>query len=102
MSQTIPAAFPPSQVRAAIVAGCIIAFVSFGFSATFGVFLRPMSADLGWPREVFALSMAIQALSWGLIDRIVAPEALMDTVTALAADACGASAAHVAGIKNLI
>ncbi|WBL33259.1 enoyl-CoA hydratase/isomerase family protein [Sinirhodobacter sp. HNIBRBA609] len=45
---------------------------------------------------------ADEALSWGLIDRIVAPEALMDTVTALAADACGASAAHVAGIKNLI
>ncbi|MCT2539764.1 enoyl-CoA hydratase/isomerase family protein [Sedimentimonas flavescens] len=45
---------------------------------------------------------AEEALIWGLIDRIVAPEALMDTVTALAADACGASAAHVAGIKNLI
>lgn len=45
---------------------------------------------------------AEEALSWGLIDRIVAPEALMDTVTALAADACGATAAHVAGIKNLI
>ena len=45
---------------------------------------------------------AEEALSWGLIDRIVAPEALSDTVTALAADACGASAAHVAGIKGLI
>ncbi|MCE5974073.1 enoyl-CoA hydratase/isomerase family protein [Sinirhodobacter sp. WL0062] len=45
---------------------------------------------------------AEEALAWGLIDRIVAPEALMDTVTTLAADACGATAAHVAGIKNLI
>ena len=45
---------------------------------------------------------AEEALSWGLIDRIIAPEALMETVEAFAADARGASAAHVAGIKALI
>lgn len=56
---------PKSTVNAAILAGCIIAFLGFGFSATFGVFLRPMSADLGWGREVFSLSVAIQALAWG-------------------------------------
>ncbi|MGB7243906.1 MAG: MFS transporter [Sulfitobacter sp.] len=50
----------------AIVAGCMVAFVSFGFAATFGVFLRPMSVELGWAREVFSLSMAIQALFWGI------------------------------------
>lgn len=53
-------------VRAAIIAGCLIAFISFGFAATFGVFLRPMTEALGWPREVFALSMAIQAICWGM------------------------------------
>ena len=57
---------PSNTVFPAIVAGCFIAFVSFGFSATFGVFMRPMSAELGWGREIFGLSMAIQALSWGL------------------------------------
>ena len=60
---------PPASsasVSAAIVAGCIVAFVGFGFAATFGVFLRPMSAELGWGREVFSLSMAIQALCWGV------------------------------------
>ncbi|MBV1863574.1 MAG: MFS transporter [Rhodobacteraceae bacterium] len=56
---------PKSTVNAAILAGCVIAFLGFGFSATFGVFLRPMSADLGWGREVFSLSVAIQALAWG-------------------------------------
>jgi len=55
----------PSTLNAAILSGCVIAFLGFGFSATFGVFLRPMSADLGWGREVFSLSVAIQALSWG-------------------------------------
>lgn len=53
-------------VTAAIWAGCFISFVGFGFAATFGVFLRPMSEALGWSREVFALSLAIQALCWGI------------------------------------
>lgn len=55
-----------AQITAAIVAGCMVAFIGFGFAATFGVFLRPMSAELGWGREVFSLSMAIQALCWGV------------------------------------
>ena len=50
----------------AVIAGCVISFVSFGFSASFSVFLRPMSADLGWGREIFSLSLAIQALMWGV------------------------------------
>ncbi len=54
------------KTTAAVIAGCCVAFVGFGFSATFGVFLRPMSEALGWSREVFSLSMAIQALCWGL------------------------------------
>ncbi|WP_108814904.1 MFS transporter [Loktanella sp. Alg231-35] len=53
-------------ITAAIYAGCVIAFISFGFAATFGVFLRPMSEALGWPREVFSLSVALQAICWGI------------------------------------
>ena len=53
-------------LNAAILAGCVVAFLGFGFSASFGVFMRPMSADLGWGREIFSLSVAIQALCWGL------------------------------------
>jgi len=45
---------------------------------------------------------ADEALAWGLIDRIVAPEAMDETIAALAADTLGATAAHVAGIKALI
>lgn len=56
---------PASTLNAAILAGCVIAFLGFGFSATFGVFLRPMSAELGWGREIFSLSVAIQMLFWG-------------------------------------
>lgn len=45
---------------------------------------------------------ADEALSWGLIDRIVEPKALAETAAALAADALAAEVAHVAGIKRLI
>ncbi len=62
MTETVPG----STLNAAILAGCLIAFLSFGFSATFGVFLQPMSEDLGWGREIFSLSIAVQLLSWGI------------------------------------
>lgn len=55
-----------ADIRGAIIAGSMVAFIGFGFAATFGVFMRPMSAELGWGREVFSLSMAIQALCWGV------------------------------------
>ena len=59
--------FSPSRrdLLAAIIAGCMVAFIGFGFAASFGVFLRPMSVDLSWPREIFSLSIALQALFWG-------------------------------------
>jgi enoyl-CoA hydratase/carnithine racemase len=45
---------------------------------------------------------ADEALAWGLIDRIVASEALMDAAMALAADALNAEHSHVAGLKRMI
>ncbi len=37
-----------------------------GIRHGFGLFLQPMSADLHWGRETFALAMAVQNLMWGL------------------------------------
>jgi predicted MFS family arabinose efflux permease len=54
--------------RAAVIAiacGAFILLLSFGIRSSFGLFLQPMSLDLGWGREVFALAMAIQNLLWG-------------------------------------
>ncbi|MBL8562016.1 MAG: enoyl-CoA hydratase/isomerase family protein [Gemmobacter sp.] len=45
---------------------------------------------------------APEALAWGLVDRLAPPETLLAEARALTADACAASAAHVAGIKALI
>ncbi|MDO9524649.1 MAG: enoyl-CoA hydratase/isomerase family protein [Gemmobacter sp.] len=45
---------------------------------------------------------AQEALTFGLIDRIVPPETLMDAARALVADVMTASDDHVAGIKRMI
>jgi enoyl-CoA hydratase len=43
-----------------------------------------------------------EALVWGLIDRIVAPDALIDTAMALAADALRADQSHVQALKRML
>lgn len=45
---------------------------------------------------------AEEALAWGLIDRIVEGEALLETAGTLAADALSASPEHVGAIKALV
>src|SRR4051812_15629330 len=40
--------------------------LALGIRHGFGLFLQPMSADLHWGRETFALAMAVQNLMWGL------------------------------------
>ena len=45
---------------------CLLLFLSFGTRATFGLYLQPVSADLGWGREIFGLSIAIQNIVVGL------------------------------------
>ena len=45
--------------------GCLMAILTFGPRSVFGFFLQPMSQELGWGRDVFALAVAIQNLLWG-------------------------------------
>jgi MFS family permease len=49
----------------ALGCGAIIVLLSFGIRSAFGLFLQPMSLDLGWGRETFALALALQNLLWG-------------------------------------
>ena len=39
--------------------------ISFGPRSALGNFLRPMSIENGWDREVFALAVALQTLLYG-------------------------------------
>ncbi len=68
---------------------------------------RRMTALIGPARSKMILMAgqkiaADEALAWGLIDRIVPREALDETIATLTADALGATAEHVAGIKALV
>lgn len=78
----------PAALRAAIIAGCLIAFLGFGLTVAFGVFLKPVTDDLGWSREVFSLSVAVQLLAWGLAQPLAG----------MAADRYGAALAISAGV----
>jgi len=50
---------------AIITAGAMSALLAMGLRASLGLYLKPMSLDLGWGREVFALAIALQNLLWG-------------------------------------
>jgi len=49
-----------------IICGCGIALLSFGPRSSFGFFVQPMSRELAWGRDIFALALAFQNLLWGL------------------------------------
>ncbi len=59
----------PSYVRAPAVillAGGIAMTLALGVRHTFGLYLQPMTADLGWARQTFAFALAAQNLMYGL------------------------------------
>jgi MFS family permease len=49
-----------------LLAAALIVAISFGVRQSFGLFMRPISADLGWGREVLSLALAVQTLLIGL------------------------------------
>ena len=49
-----------------LVCGGVILTLAMGIRHGFGLFLQPMSADLHWGRETFALALAVQNLVWGV------------------------------------
>jgi predicted MFS family arabinose efflux permease len=48
-----------------LAAGAALLAISMGIRHTFGLFLAPMTRDNGWSREVFALAISFQNLTWG-------------------------------------
>jgi MFS family permease len=49
-----------------LAAGAFLLTLNMGIRQSFGLFLEPMTVDLGWERTVFALALAVQNLIWGL------------------------------------
>ena len=50
-----------------VACGCLIATISYGPRSSFGFFMAPMTAEHGWGRDVFALSVALQTLIYGMV-----------------------------------
>jgi len=57
---------------AILAAGALSVILGMGIRATLGLYLKPMSLDLSWGREVFAFGMALQNLLWGAFQPITA------------------------------
>lgn len=49
-----------------LVCGGIILTLSLGTRHSFGLYLQPMTLDLGWSRQTFAIALAIQNLVYGI------------------------------------
>jgi len=50
---------------AVLICGGMILTLALGLRHGFGLFLQPMTSDLHWGRESFALALAVQNLVWG-------------------------------------
>jgi MFS family permease len=48
-----------------LVAGCLIAILTYGPRSSLGLFLTPLSTTNGWGRDVFATAFALNVLVWG-------------------------------------
>jgi MFS family permease len=49
-----------------LICGGIILTLSLGARHNYGLYLQPMTLDLGWSRQTFAIAIAIQNLVYGL------------------------------------
>ncbi len=49
-----------------LLSACALLMLSFGYRAGFGLFMQPMTEARGWGRDVLAMALAIQNLSWGV------------------------------------
>lgn len=56
----------PNSYMPVLISACLLLMLSFGLRSGFGLFLQPMSEANGWGRDVLALALAIQNLSWGI------------------------------------
>jgi len=50
----------------AIILACVLLAINFGLRSSMGFFMKPISETFGYGREIFAFSLALQNLFWGL------------------------------------
>ncbi|TSE31402.1 MFS transporter [Tepidimonas charontis] len=57
----------PLSARQVLWCGALIVTLSMGIRHGFGLWLLPLTQARDWPRETFALAMAVQNLAWGFL-----------------------------------
>lgn len=71
-----------------VLAAGIVMGLALGVRHVQGLFLLPVTSDRGWSRELFGLAMALQNLTWGIVQPF----------TGMAADRFGSIRVVVAGL----
>ncbi len=49
-----------------LACGAAVVTLSMGIRHGFGMWLQPITQDMGWTRETFAFALAVQNLAWGV------------------------------------
>ena len=63
MQHSTPKTLPMWQV---LICGAIIVSVAMGIRHGFGLWLQPMTQEMGWGREDFATAIGVQNICWGI------------------------------------
>lgn len=63
MQHSTPKTLPMWQV---LICGAVIVSVAMGIRHGFGLWLQPMTQDMGWGREDFATAIGVQNICWGV------------------------------------
>lgn len=58
---------PKLSMFQVLACGAAIVTLSMGIRHGFGLWLLPITQEMGWTRQSFALAIALQNLSWGII-----------------------------------
>lgn len=62
-SSPVARKLPPELI---ILAGCLIAILTFGPRSAIGIFQIPILQERGWGSDIFSFAMAMQYLLWGI------------------------------------
>jgi len=63
MQHSTPKTLPMWQV---LICGAVIVSVAMGIRHGFGLWLQPMTQEMGWGREDFATAIGVQNICWGI------------------------------------
>ncbi|MFD4840898.1 MFS transporter [Achromobacter sp. NPDC058515] len=67
MSAPRKSTLDPSQLWLLVLAGGVVMGLALGVRHVQGLFLLPVTMDRGWSRETFAIALAVQNLTWGIV-----------------------------------